>query len=439
MPALAPGSATRLTLAVKGALQAGGRAGIVHYVAAIFSVQGVAYLNQFMIARVVGPEDFAVVRTVEATLNVLLVAASFGMPMLAVTTIAGLADERAQGRMLGALVALAVLGGLATAVLVSLASGVLAPVPSRYLRIMVWVMPLAAASRTALNYFQGRQQVQRLAGYMVALSFISLAVVVAAVITAGLAGWVVGRYLTEVLFLALLLWGVGPSLNLSGGIPGGHGVRSLLYAGSGIAASLLIRTAMDNAGLYLLVFSGAPDATVGYFGLSSLVLIVLSIVTTSLASIALPRMVARLSDSVALRTFVRRVGGATIAMAFVMAGTTALLARPAVDLLFPSYREAVPILLLLLVAVPFRAVSTLSGVVLVARDRVGMTVWTNLLALAVTAFVWFTGTSQWGAAGTAAAVVAGEVVGAGAYVFVAWSSLAPASAATGAGEGTRNV
>jgi O-antigen/teichoic acid export membrane protein len=438
-PVLAPGSSTRLTLALKNVLQTGGRVGIVHYVAAIFSVQGVAYLNQFMIARVVGPEDFAVVRTVEATLNVLLVAASFGMPMLAVTTIAGLGSERAQGRMLGALVALAVLGGLATAALASLASVALAPVPAAYLRIMAWVMPLAAASRTALNYFQGRQQVQRVAGYMVALSFISLAVVVAAVVTAGLTGWVVGRYLTELLFLTLLLWGVGPSLSLSGGIPGGHRVRSLLRTGSGIAASLLIRTAMDNAGLYLLVFSGAPDATVGYFGLSSLVLIVLSIIPTSLASIALPRMTTRLHDPVALRAFVRRVAGATIAVALVLAGAAALLARPAVDLLFPSYGEAVPILLLLLAAVPFRAVSTLCGVVLVACDRVYMTVGINLLALAVTTLTWAAGTSQWGAAGTAAAVVAGEVVGAGAYVIVAWSSLLTVSGEPGAGKGTPSV
>jgi O-antigen/teichoic acid export membrane protein len=304
---------------------------------------------------------------------------------------------------------------------------------------MVWVLPLAAASRTTLNYFQGRLQVQRVAGYMVALSLISLGIVVVAVIKAGLNGWVIGRYLTEVLFLALLLWGVGSSLSLSGGIPGGHRVRSLLGAGSGIAASLLIRTGMDNAGLYLLVFSGAPDTTVGYFGLSSLVLIALSIVPTSLASIALPRMVARTRDPVALHALVRRVGGAIIAVALVLAGAAALLARPVVDLLFPSYREASPILLLLLVAVPFRAISTLSGVVLVACDRVGMTVWTNLLALVVTTLVWVAGTSQWGAIGTAAAVIAGEVVSAGAYVVAARSSLATASGEPAAGKGARHV
>jgi O-antigen/teichoic acid export membrane protein len=212
-----------------------------------------------------------------------------------------------------------------------------------------------------------------------------------------------------------------------------------MRAGSGIAASLLIRTAMDNVGLYLLVFSAVPDATVGYFGLSSLVTIALSIVPGSMASIALPRLVARIRNPAALHSFVHRVGGGIIVLALVLAGTTALLARPAVDLLFPSYREAVPLLLLLLAAVPFRAVSTLSGVVLVASDRVGLTVWTNLLALVVTVFVWFAGASRWGASGTAGAVVAGEVVSAGAYVIAAWFSMPAVSREPGPAKGTPNV
>jgi O-antigen/teichoic acid export membrane protein len=424
---------------MKSALQTGGRVGVVHYVAAIVSVQGVAYLTQFMIARVVGPEDFAVVRTVEATLNVLVVAASFGMPILAVTTIAGLTDEKAQGRMLGSLVALAVPGGLATAALASLASEALAPAAASYLRILAWVMPLTAASRTALNYFQGRQQVQRIAGYTVALSLISLVVVIAAVLTAGLTGWVVGRYVTELLFITLLLWSVGPSLSLSGGIPGGHGILSLLRAGSGIATSLLIRTAMDNAGLYLLVFSGAPDATVGYFGLSSLVLLALSIVPSSIASIALPRMVTRIRHPVAFHALVRRVGAGSIVLTLVMAGTTALFAGPAVDLLFPSYAKAVPILLFLLAALPFRVVSALSAVVLLACDRMVMSVWANLLGLAVTVCAGVAGTAWWGATGTACAVIAGEVVSAGAYVIAARSSLRTATREPDPAEGTPNV
>ena len=429
----------RLRLAIKSALQTGGRAGVVHYVTAIVSVQGVAYLTQFMIARVVGPEEFAVVRTVEATLNVLLVAASCGMPLLAVTTIAGLADEQAQGRMLGSLVTLAVLGGLATAALASLASGVLAPTPAAYLRIMAWVLPLSAASRTTLNYFQGRQLVQRVAGLTVTLSLISLVVVVGAVVTAGLSGWVAGRYLTEIVFLALLLWSVGSTLTFRGEIPGGHGVPSLLRTGSGIAASLLIRTAMDHTGLYLLIFSASPGATIGYFGLSSLVLLALSVVPASIASIALPRMVARIRNPGALRALVRRVGTGTIALALLMAGTTAVLASPAIDLLLPTYRPAVPILLVLLVAVPFRAATALAGVVLVASNRVGTTVWINLLALAATVIAGLPATSRWGAAGAAGAVVAGEVVSVGVYVVAAWLSLPAAPRESTPGTGTAHV
>jgi O-antigen/teichoic acid export membrane protein len=169
------------------------------------------------------------------------------------------------------------------------------------------------------------------------------------------------------------------------------------------------------------------------------VILALSIVPTSIAGIALPRLVARIRNPGPFRSFVRRVGGGIIVLALVLAATTALVARPAVDFLFPSYQGAVPILLLLLAAVPFRGISTFSGVVLVASDRVSITVWTNLLALGVTMLAWFAGASRWGVSGAAGAVVAGEVVSAGAYAMAAWHSLPTVSREPSPAKGPPNV
>ena len=374
-------------------------------------------------AHLVGPEEFAVVRTVEATLNVLLIAASLGMPLLAVKTIAELPDEQAQGRMLGTLLVVSLLGGLVTAALASIAAGVLDPISAGYLRELSWVMALSACSRTCLNYFQGRREVHRMSRYTVILSLISLAVLILAVRAAGLSGWVIGRYVTEAVFLWLLVWRVGPALSFSGRMPGNNSLRSLLTAGGGIATSLLVRTAADNTGLYVLTFAGFPAATVGYFGLSSLVLIALSIVPASIVSIALSRIVSRLADPAALRWFLRRVAIWSLAIAVGLAGAAGLLARPAVTFFFPSYEPAVPLLWLLLAVVPFRALSGLAGIVLVACDRVRLTVWVNVFTLVVTIAGAAQATSVWGAAGTATAVVVAEVITAVIYVTIAWTNL----------------
>jgi O-antigen/teichoic acid export membrane protein len=398
-------------------------AGTLHYIVAIFAVQGLSYATQFTIAKVAGPADFAVVRTVEATLNVLLVVASMGMPMLAVTTIAGLRSESDQGRMVGGLLAISVFGGLCVAFVASLISLWLDAPGSKYLRELAWVLAITAGSRTSLNYFQGKQQVQRVAGFSVMLSLISLAVVIAAVWAGGLQGWVIGRYASEALFLGMMLRAIGPTLSFSGPLPSGQTVEQLLRAGSGIAVSLLIRTAGDNAGIFMLNAFGASRPAIGYFGLSSLALVAILIVPGAIPSVALPRLVARLSDRTAVLTLVRKVGLGSLAASVMFAFLTAVIAAPLVRAVLPSYGPAIPILNVLLFAVPFRLMSSMSGMVLVACNAVRYTVWINILALIVTVGLGWPLTLRIGALGAAIAVVAGEAISALAYALSARTQL----------------
>jgi O-antigen/teichoic acid export membrane protein len=408
-------------------------AGALHYIVALFSVQGLAYLTQFAIARIAGPADFAVVRTVESTLNVLLVVASLGMPMLAVTTIAALRDESAQGRMVGTLITISVAGGVVVALLASVGASALDPPVRGYLRAMAWIMALTAASRTCLNYFQGRQLMQRVAGFSVLLALVALVIVVLAAYSAGLNGWVVGRYVSEVLFLAMMLRAIGPSLSFVGPVPSGQPVGAILASGTGIAASLLVRTAGDNAGVFLLNAVGADRVSIGYFGLSSLVLVAVLIVPGAIPSVALPRLVARLGDPIAVRALVRRVGIGALGASMVLAILTAALAGPMVSLILPTYGPAVPLLYTLMLAVPFRLVSSMAGMVLVACGRVRYTVWINVLALVVTCGSGFALSTRQGAIGAAVAVVLGEIVSAVAYILAAQHALSEAQRSTNGG------
>lgn len=404
-------------------VRAGVHAGAFQYVAALLSVQGLSYLTQLSVARLVGPADFAVVRSVESTLNVLLVVASLGMPMLAVTLVAGLTEEADQGRVLGTLLSISLCGGLAVALVASLGAGLAASSTPAYLRMMSGTLVLTAASRTCLNYFQGRREVRRVATLSVALSFLSLIAVVAFVRGAGLSGWVAGRFVGEACFLAMLIRAVGPTLSLRGPIPGGRTVRGMLASGSGIAGSLLVRTATDNVGIFLLTAAGASRAAIGYFGLDSLILVGVLLVPGALSSLALPRVVGLLRDHSALMALMRRVTVVSIMLSIIIASVTALLARPLIGLMLPSYVPAIPVLWLLLIAVPFRMLSSLSGTVLVACDRVPLTIVSNCIALVATLIVGFSLAQRWGASGVATGVIVGEAAGALAYAIWAVRSL----------------
>jgi O-antigen/teichoic acid export membrane protein len=394
-------------------------AGALHYIVALFAVQGLSYATQFAMARVTGPADFATIRTVEGVLNVLLVFASLGMPMLAVTKIAALPDPAVQGRLIGVLLLICGAASVAVAGAAVVGAGALGEPAGRYLRVLAFIMVFTAGSRTCLNYFQGQQRIQEVAGYSVALSAASFAIILLAVSRLGLNGWVLGRYLSEALFCGMMVRAIGPSLRWSGPVPGPDRLGGLVAAGTGVALSLITRTASDNAGLFILNAVNTDRVRIGYYGFSSLVLVAILIVPGAIPSIALPRFVARLDDRDAVVRLVRRVLSGSLLAGGALAVAAAVLAQPLTRLLLPSYTPALPLLNVLLIAVPFRLLSSMSGMVLVACGRVRYTVYINVVVLVVLAVVGFIVTERFSSLGTAAAVVGAEVCSAVAYTACA--------------------
>ena len=64
------------------------RAGFLHLLVSVFLVQGLTYLSQLVIAALMGPADFGVVRSTEVILSLLTQIGTIGMPTMAVKAIA---------------------------------------------------------------------------------------------------------------------------------------------------------------------------------------------------------------------------------------------------------------------------------------------------------------------------------------------------------------
>jgi O-antigen/teichoic acid export membrane protein len=387
------------------------------------SVQGLAYLSQLVIARLVGPADFGTVRTVEATLSIGLVMASAGMPSLAVKCIPEVQEPLVRGRLLGRLITIAVGASVICATLISLSAGTWDPVRAPYLRQLVWVIGLTAASRTCLNYFQGTKQIHRVSAYSIGLSALSLVVIVFAVWTGGLRGWILGRYLSEALFLGFSLMAVWDVLGFRGELPERFALRGLLTLGGAVAVSLLVRTAQDNAGLLAIGWSRRPAAEVGYYGVSTLLMLALMIVPGALGNLALPRIVERVTDPEEVGRFFRRLNRWGLLASVPVAGLCLLVAPLAIRLLLPAYTGAIPIIEVLLLVVPLRVLVSMAGTLLLAYGLAGLSLVNNLATLIVSAGLYFWLVPRYGGIGAAWGTLLSEALGAALYTLAAFAQL----------------
>lgn len=360
----------RWPISLLALVQSSFRAGVPHLLLSVVAVQGLTFLTQLFIARRVGPSGFGIVRSVESILTVALIVASFGMPILAVKCMQELTDDVARGRLLGKLMTLAFAVAAATAVSI----GLMLPYfvrsdVSSYLGALAFVLVLSACSRTAINYFQGVKLVARVSLLTVAVASVSFLIIVAAVWTFGLDGWVMGRYAGELLLLTFALVYTRRVISFTGVLPAQYSSRALLLLSAPITLSLLARSGLDNLGMIWMTHQGIPTRELGIYGLATLLAMPVLLIPATVSSTALPRFVERARGGADLRAFflwtIKVVGLATVA-----ASLLAIALVPVVIVLFfGEYASAVPVAQVLLLAVPLRAVTVISCTLLLAVNK----------------------------------------------------------------------
>jgi O-antigen/teichoic acid export membrane protein len=394
--------------------------GLPHYLLSVLAIQGTAYATQFVLARMLGPRDFGIVRSVEAVIAIALVFGAAGMPSLAIKSIAEAGDAGARGRVLLRLLTLAVLVSLVTAAVVAVLDQLLFdPLTASYTRRLIWVVPISAIARTALNYHQGVKSVHRVSIVAAAMSVVSLLATVALVARWAMPGWVLARYVAETLLAGTMLWTVRHVLRgrTVAGPDFAHG--ALLHLGLAIAASLLVRTGIDNIGVLGMGMTGVPKSDVGYFAIAALMASALLLVPGALANLSLPAVIESLhSRRTAERTSARLLAAA-MALSLPPVVVLLWLATPLARLLAPAYLPGVPIIRVLLLAVPLRVVTSIAGGVLLATGRVHSTLVMNLLTLATGAIALTLWIPREAAMGAAYATVLME--GVSTLCYTAWS------------------
>jgi O-antigen/teichoic acid export membrane protein len=390
---------------------------------AVVTVQGAAYLLQVVIAAVFSPAEFGIVRSVDAVLGLLVILGSVGMPSLAVKCVAEVDDVEARGRLLVRLLLIAAGASFIGASAVwALASSLTNATAAPYLQRLVWVVPLAACARTALNYYQGTRQIRLYSMLSVSAAGGVLPLALLAVSVSGLGGWVLARYGVEAATLAVALVPLTGVLRGTGRLAPAYSFWRLTRVGGALSLSLLARTSLDNLGTLALITIGAPATQIGNYGVGVLAMLGLLILPACVGNIALPRLVRSLSDPATLRTTFNRTMSVCLALTLPLALAGIAVTPALVRLFFPSYGDSILVVQVLLGAAVARALTMVSGTLLVAVDRGESTLVANVLILLVGAAVMLA--SPFGIVGAAVVTAGVELVSAVVYALLARRALA---------------
>jgi O-antigen/teichoic acid export membrane protein len=384
----------------------------------IVSVQGTTYIAQVALARILSIDEFAVVRTVESTLQFLATVAPFGMSLLIVRQAPAEAGA-ASNRTLTAYVSFAACSAAAIAV----CAAVLAPriettTVGRYLSLVVWSIVLTAVSRTCLNYFYGRERFAFISVVTFVTSCLSVAVTIGLAGLWALNGWVAAKYAAELLLFAVALYFfrshlAWPRLTLASAL-------GQFREGAAVSLALMARSVTDNCFFLVYAYRSSDATQVATYGACSLLLAGLMILPASLNSVWLARYV-NIADRDArkLREQHRRNLLAVFLTGSALAAALVLLGHLFVVFLGPEYSGVPALLSLMAVMVPLRSVAVLNGHILFRFNRVEIGTAINIVTAAMAIALAFAGLYGWGLTGVVVASVVVEVVVAVAFMLYA--------------------
>ncbi len=393
--------------------------GFFYLLVSLVFVQGLSYISQFIVAMLLSPDKFGIVRSVEGLLGIAVVFGSLGMPILATKHIAEITDPTVRGRLLGRLVILAAGFSLLTALTTVIVGQRFVVAEARpYLVAIAWSMMLTTSNRTIVNYFQGTKQFKTMSIVNIVFSVLSLCILTACILTEELNGWIIGRYVGEVLFLIASMTMVWSIVRFSGSLPSDYSYGRLTQVGANLAFSLILRLILDNLGLFVLAYWHYSASMVGFYGLSSLIVNGFGLFPGAIVGVVFPTLVERLREKFSYAWDLHKRTQRWMLAVSVLCSVVLFSGSYVLIVFFrPEYDLAIPILAILAVTLPCRAQTSQNGMFLVICNRAEITLWINAVVLLIAIVVQWIAATNFGMTGVAVGTVFIEVVSMALYLL----------------------
>lgn len=383
---------------------------VVYVALSVFGVQGAAYLGQFILAVMLPAEQFAIVRTVEVSLQLLSAIAPLGVSLLVVRMAAQTTDPQALGRSLSSYLAFAMVAGIAVAGISSLLIGAFGQLDADpYLLGLVWVLVLTNISRTALNFLYGKERFATVSVIHFIIALCYLAALVVLVKLVGLPGWIGAKYLIETAFLLACLAFVWRHLGRI--IASARLYAELAREGLAVSLSLLFRAGLDTMPLLILVYLGASAQDVATFGLYTLMVAAAMILPASINTVLLPKYAQVLKNQPdALRDLHSRNQKLLTAVGIVVAVIVTSVGWMIEGIMAEKFTYATAMLATLAIGIPLRAIGTLNGNVLFTNQKTATGTMINAVALLISVLLTYVLIAKIGVWGAVIGAIAGELI-----------------------------
>lgn len=361
----------------------------------IFSVQGVTYLAQLFLAGVLPTNQFAVVRTVEAALQIFSTVAPMGVSLMVVRLASQSNNSKKNGDQLASYLAFTAIAGLGTASIVSMSLSVFGSrLEEEYCKVLIWMVLLTNLSRSALNFLQGKE---KFAVASIVTFLLSIAYLVALpffVRKWQLDGWVMAKYAVEALYLAISLFLLFPYLRNSK--PSISYFREFLSEGPLISFSLVFRSVIDNSPLLVVSYLSMSSENVANFGMCTLLVAAGMILPTSINAVLLPKYGHQLSNGNTLDYMRYKSNLKILFMASLVSIIGVLAAGVLVHLAINTkYFESLHLLLVCSIVLPIKSFTTLHANILFLNGQTATGTKINLtgaasgVLIASNLFHWF--------------------------------------------------
>ena len=279
-------------------------------------VQGSSYFLQFVIAAVLGAEEFASVRVTEIWIALAVLPATLGIPTAVIKSVA---EKRYSDKLiLSQSLSIVLISSHAVAVSLFLIIGFFVDDQVVTLvRILVWSLGFSAITRTILAYFQGRKKIKEAARINTVTAIVGLIITIGLTYWLGIHGWLIGRFLSEVSFAFWMLYLVRGRVQI---IRHWHRElsNSLLRLGLFAMLTLLVARAINQGDVILLNLFIKDKIIIGNYGLSSLVRFVMILPVSMIAAIMLPYLVGKLNNPWNGIKFFLQMAGAGALVSFLL-------------------------------------------------------------------------------------------------------------------------
>lgn len=365
-------------------------------------IQGGIIISQFMAAFFITPSEIGVIRAIESVLSILILVGGFGMQSLSIREVA--ADQRKINRLniIRNIYIIITLASLFVVLGIFIVRAFLnQTIILDNILMISGVVLLTNAIRVTSGFTQGAGLVGKTYLYLIASTIVALAVNVIAASYWSVAGWIVGRYLSEFVTLVVLISITYKLVSpITYHLPiSSKQIKNLLYDGFKINIALTVKLIGENLPILMMTALKLPTDKIGFLGLAILAINSAMLPLAVLAQRAFPVMSSYRFQPKELKGLTKTLVRTSLKLAFLVSIVLFIISILLYKKLAGVYADAFLLTAALCWIVPLKSIALAYGTNLVATSQLNAAIKINLIEVIILLIAGLITTKRWGTFG----------------------------------------